>query len=480
MGLKRVLGYVILGLVTSTLAAQEQPVVINLDSIIRITYQRNLEIQAARFEKDAADLQFNLFEKRLSQFTPFVVEAGYQNRERRFERSPNRHIRQGGIAVGSRKEFFDGTEVELFVGSQMEVDISGSDSNPYIDFEISKPLFGSAERLERIIERNFEENEKLSASLDFIDTIRELIFDNQFLYIDIQHDLREIYFTELLINDLQQIVTRMGEGGSANDIFYLENQIEDYRSEILEEQNELESTIFRLLDELGLQPGEAEEIFREPIDFSRTLNGRYFDVSSEDLLNRSIAADVEIRILEIAERNAALKAELARAGKLDIVGKLFSRYDAESIGRGSQREAEFLFGAAIEISRIDPKLLMLTERQAGAEVMQFATLQERRKRRVSSRIESNLAQLNNRREIIEELQTVLYDKKKLFEIEVEEYFQGRETVENLLRSRNSILSTEYQISRNYTSYMTRVALLDEVSGLYYEEIRKFDDELGEF
>jgi len=453
----------------ASFADAEQQVKIDLNSIIHLTFDHNLEILAARYDRDAANLQFELFEKRMSQFTPLLVESEYQLENERFtDPIRNRYDQQASVAVGTRKEFFDGTEIQLLMGQLTEIEDGASDSNAFVDIEVSKPLFGSNQRLERIIERNFEENERLSSNLEFVDLVRELILDNQLLFCEIQEQLSVIESCERAIADLEQLTRDRGTTIPESDRLLIRNEQEDYRADMVEEQSDLGSLFFELGDQLGLEDIDLQREMIGDYQAQISRNQYYLANTPGDLYEQSEAVDVEIKILEIAARNAQLKQKLAAQGRWDIIGTLFSRYEPESSGRNSHHSSEFQLGAAMQLSIIDPKMLLITKRQANAEEMRYVTLIRQRKRSIRNGIRANLSELKALNELLKSLESSKNDKVQLYDIKRASYLNRDESLENLIDARHSLYQTETQIAKIRNNFYERRLALDEVTGLYYQ------------
>ncbi len=351
-------------------AAAAEPPQVDAVSLIRLTYEHNLRVTAARYDVEAAEYQFQRFERNLSQFRPFILDSGIDRAAESTivdgERETQRDD-EGHVAVGMSKEFFDGTSLGASTGLRQTWDENGRNHNPFVELEAQFPLFSSFTRLERITDRSFEESQMLGSWLDFIETVRDAIGDSQEDYFDLQNELA---LRTLVVNaqtDFSNLLNEPGVAQRERDVNLLRDQIQAYQSRMVEQDGEIAAAHISLIDRLGLEGLPLTSITTMDLYAHEFYGSRYLQASPGDLIDAAIATDVEVRVMRIARDNARLKRKLAERGEWDIVGRLVGGYDFESHGDDPSGRRGYRAGLAFSVERNDPRLLSLSLRRAQAE-----------------------------------------------------------------------------------------------------------------
>jgi outer membrane protein TolC len=450
-----------------------QPMVVDPVSVVRITYENNLRIAAARYEMEAAQYQFDRFERKLSQFTPFKLDTTIERESKSSIKGSIRDrelVDQGGATVGFEKEFFDGKKIEMGVGAQGFSADGAESGNPFFEGEIEMPLFSSFTRLERITERSFEESEMLQAWLDFIDRVNDSANESQGAYFVLQRAKNRRELALAAMNDLRGLLDGESDLAKPEDIAQIEGQIQEYQSDAVENQGELESNLIELLDNLGLDTLSLDDI--DFLDYySEYYYGRhYLDTKLEDLIQVALASDIEVQIRRIALKNAELKKSLAKEGKWDIIGKLFGRYDFDRRGDDPSRKREFFVGAGVSIRRNDPKLLLLSMKQADAEIRRFDADIMFRKRQVTNKITRLIYEARSMRELAREQAAGRTSRLALYEQKHDAYLAQNETIKNLLDARDDLYSTDRDLIETLDDFYNVMVELDAASGFYFREL----------
>lgn len=452
----------------------ETPVVADPVSVVRLTYENDLRIAAARYEMEAAQYQFERFERRLSQFVPMKLDTTIQ---RESESSIRHGIRekervdQGETSIGFEKEFFDGKKIEAGVGAQAFSEEGAEFGNPFFQGELEMPLFSSFTRLERITERSFEESEMLEAWLDFIDRVSESANESQEVYFVLQRSKNRREIALEAMDDLRLLAIEDGTTNrGSRDVAQIEGLILEYQSDAVQNQGLLESDMIELHDRLGLESLELGEI--DFLDYyGEYYYGRsYLEENLENLIQEALSSDIEIQIREIALRNAELKKRLAKQGKWDIIGKLFGRYDFDRRGDDPSRKREFFVGTGVSIRRNDPRLLLLSLKQADAEIRRFEVEIMFRKRQVGNLITRLVSEARNLRSLTREHAASRLARKAVFEQKRVDYLDGSESIENLLDARDDLYSTDRNLIETLDDFYSVIVNLDGASGFYFREL----------
>ncbi len=458
--------------------------VIDFYSIIKITYEKNLEIAAARYEIEETDYQFRRFERNLSQFVPLVVDSQIERESERNLIGGNRITQnedEARVTVGVEKEFFDGKRFAAGAGIRATSNKDGENANPFIGGELRFPLFSSVTTLERVTERAFEQNELLEAWLDFIDTVRDEVSDSQETYIDLQNSLERHKIAEGAVRDFQNLLDEMNKTGTGNgdEIRQIEDQIQAFLSRTVNQQGNVDIWQIGLLDRLGLDSLPLEEL--QPLEMREDdfYGKQYIEKDLEQIIAEAIQNDVEIKVLNIARQNAELKKSLAERGKWDIIGKLFGTYDFENRGDDIRRPTGFGVGLGFSVQRTDPKLLRLSLQQAEAEIRKFTAEITWRERQVKNLIRRRITQVRNLRLLVGELKTSRELRNSVYLQKLEAFRKGNETMDNLIQSRVSLFETDKEFLEQFAEFFETVVDLNVASGYYFQQLGKVFEEIGE-
>ena len=196
-----------------------------------------------------------------------------------------------------------------------------------------------------------------------------------------------------------------------------------------------------------------------------------------EVLERALSNDVEMQVLTIARENARMKARLAERGEWDVIGRIFGSYDFESRGDDPSRRRGYQAGLAVSVVRNDPKLLLLSLKQAQAEERRFAALAEHRRRQLENEIDRRLGQAVNLRGVVREVELSRDSRRSVFMEKRADYFEGNESLDNLIRARGELYSTEHDLLERIEDFIDVVIGLDEASGAFFihleEELERF-------
>ncbi len=455
---------------------------IDFYSIIQITYEKNLEIAASRYEIEETDYQFRRFERNLSQFVPLVVESQVErDSESNFE-GLNRITEkddEARVSVGFEKEFFDGKRFSAGAGVRGTSDQNGENGNTFVGGELRFPLFSSITTLERVTERNFEENELLNAWLDFIDTVRDEVSESHEAYIDLQNSLKRRNLAEEAVRDFQNLLDYTKETGNGDEIRQIEDEIQAFLSRKVNQQGNVDAWQIGLLDRLGLDFLPLERVMLLEMKEDDYYGKQYIEKDLEQIIAEAIQNDVEIRVLEIARKNAELKKSLAERGKWDIIGKLFGTYDFESRGDDLRRPSGFGVGLGFSVQRTDPKLLHLSLRQAEAEIRKFTAEITWRERQVKNLIRRRVSEVRNLRTLVDELKASRELRYSVYLQKLESFRKDNETMDNLIQSRVSLFETEKEFLEQFAEFFETVVDLDVASGFYFQQLGEVIEKIGE-
>jgi outer membrane protein TolC len=460
--------------------ADEEVPRVDLGSLVRLTFEHNLRVTAARYDVDATEYQFLRYERNQSQFRPFILESGIardvESEILDTERLEDRED-VGRVSVGLEKEFFDGTLVGASTGVRKTWYEDESNQNPFVEFAGRFPLFSSFTRLERITERSFEESEMLGAWLDFIETVRDSISDSIQSYFELQIELALQTIAQGAYRDIEGLIDDSSGRAPERDLNQLRDQLQAYQSRLVEQEGDIEAVRIQLLDSIGLTALPLDKITTTDL-YSKDFHGSNYLLSTpEDVLERALSNDVELQVMKIARDNARLKVRLAERGKWDIIGRIFGAYDFESTGDNPSRRRGYQAGVAFSIERNDPKLLMLSLKRAQSEERRFTALADYRQRQLENEIDRQLGQALSMRGLTRELKLSRDSRRSVFEEKRTAYLDGDESLDNVIRARGELYSTERDLLESLEDFFVVIVNLDEASGAYFAQL---EDELKRF
>lgn len=444
-------------------------------SVIHLTYRNNLQVAASRYRMEAAQFEFERFERNLSQFIPFIFENRLDHETERFRDPIDRVTNSEGeisTYVGVEKEFFDGRKIAVGMGARSSSKDGLEAGNPFIETEVEVPLFSSFTRLERITERNFEESQMLESWLSFIETIQETSENSQERYFNLLQAKHRHDIALLSVGDMERFLKLEWFQEREADRIQVEDLQQFFQSEAVGFSGEIESKLIELMDVTGIPHLKIEEVVILDFENGKFYGEEYFTTPLDSLIEKSIQSDVRMRILEIAKENAELKRKLSIQGKWEIIGKFFGRYDFPQQGDDFRETEEYQVGVSLDIQRNDPRLLGLSRQQAEAEIRQSEAQVNFRRRQLFNLIRRLTLEANSILSFVGEVKASRNSRRALFESKREEYLNGKETIDDLLSIRQSLYHLEGDYVEAVHDLYQVVVELDSASGLYFRELSK--------
>lgn len=445
---------------------------LDTDSITRMTYDNNLEILAARYDLSVAQLDFERFEKELSEFTPLLVESGYDiDRDRRLDSGISRTEgnRFYKLEVGMEKEFFNGSSIFVGTGySQREGD-SPDQSNPTAEFELSFPFLGSATKLRRVTSRTFEENELFDNRVDFVNEVREQIQSSYDSFFSFQFRIQQAKLIREIIDYYSALLTQELEIMTEGDRRLMESEIQSLRSSLLEREEQIESNFIDLKDSLGVDNLLIEQVALVKLDDDGFYGRHYLDKEAEELYRESYDNDAEIRVLKNSMENAELKRRLAQKGKWDIFGNAFGEVAPK--GSGARRDrSDYAVGVGFSVKKLDPGLLKLSLQRADAEIRTLDAKIRRREQKIFNDITISHGRAKSMWKLVSELRDTTVARQLVLDNKEEAYIQRTDTIDNLIDARDELFDTHDEIAKTMSDLFEEITALDRASGVYFQRL----------
>jgi len=332
------------------------------------------------------------------------------------------------------------------------------------------PLIGSITRLQRTIDRTFEETQLFRAWLNYVSSVRNTIRNSLRQYMLLQQNLarREQIEAEVIV--YQQLAENPVVAGRNGDRAQVQNQIQDYQSDLAGLEGQIENNRISLVDEIGLDFIGLDQV--ENLEFAADdLYGEaYLDRPVEDVVAEAFDNDVEIQVLRIRRSNEELKLQLAERGKWDITGRVSGSYDFRTRGDDVRERSGYNVGLGVTVKRNDPQLLDLSVRQSQAGIGQLDAQIENRSREISSNIRQSLNQALSTRRVIQESVVSVASREEVYQQQLAEYIEGGQTIENVIQARNQYFNALRGLTQSITQFYNIALGLDQSSGQYFVQL----------
>ncbi|MDI6784600.1 MAG: TolC family protein, partial [bacterium] len=343
---------------------------INLDSLIPLTYRINPNIAAAKYDLEAAEYAYQEFERELSQFTPFKLDSNLDRTTDIVSGSPQSSGHTYSNAIGIEKDYFNGASVSASIGHQGTFGNDENSHNPFLGISASIPLFSSHQTLRRITRRTYEENQLYSTRLGYIDTIKSHIRSAQLQYIWLQVYQQLLDLANQCIGEYKKTCELPRVQSNPAEKKQFEGELQSLQSDIIKYEGNVNANRIRLQSSIGYDQLSFKQIDKMDLYTANYYGKDYLQRSKLDLMQIAERDDVEIKVLESSKKAAEVKRTLALKGKWDIFLNLNATYDLPGY-QDSSGSSEYYTSAGISANWIDPKLLSLSYKKAEAEIKQY-------------------------------------------------------------------------------------------------------------
>ncbi len=435
------------------------------ENIIKITFNNNDRIKAAYYELESAKFNFKLFESEYTQFNPLIVSPEiYGNSESQYNSE---------LKAGMQKEFFNGTSITTSVGNTNDWG-KGSDkwNTNFVETEIGFPLFSSSRALERIIKRTFEENELYTKNLDYVDAVRENIKEALEQYYDLVPRIKTF---EALIDFRAELSTYLLNDSiniSKADRDQIEGEITNLNSKITGWEIELYALQLQIQLNMNMEQIKLNQLMKIDVDFTETdYYGKYYIMEATDsIFQKALKNDTEFKVLGIIKNNAEEKKRLAEKGKLDIYATTGGRYNYYQFLEGTRHDNFITANAGIKFKINDNQVLKNTIAKAEADIQAIEYTIEDRRKLIQSDILQLKDALTKKKEQIISTSASLKSWERTYNTKKELYLKKKESIENLIQSFRSLVSTKERLLELENNYLDKIRDLDYVCGEYFTVI----------
>ena len=412
---------------------------------------------------ESAKYNFKLFESEYTQFTPLKVNTdAYSNNN-------DDYIIES--SVGLQKEFFDGSSISALIGNRNTWGDGVSNSQKhFLETEVQFPLFSSNRKLNRIIKRTFEENELYSAHLEYVNKIRQTIknaLEMYYDYIPRAKILKRMQkFKENLI-DLENSDTLKERFAEKEQ---LQGEINSLTSDIQGREMGVQSLLISLERWLGIDNFNKYNIETFDLEFNNDKYfGDYYVIAPlNNIFERAINNDTDLKVLELIKSNAVEKKRLAEQGEWDIFLSLGGQYNFRDRVDAIDYAPYYQANLGIEIKRFDSSILENTIQKAEADIQEIKTTILDRRRQLSADITRKKATLLTYRNQILSSRKSLASWQSIHELKKKNFIEGSETVDNYIQSLRSLINTMVESLNHENKYLDAIRDFDYICGEYFD------------
>ena len=445
---------------------------ISPSSIIGVTYDASREIEAVKYDLEAAEYAFDQFERGLSQFTPFIMNS---YAERDTSKYPDDHDPdertdyEYGSRVGMKKEFFNGSSISGGVGYSGEDGHSSEGGNSYVEMEYRFPLFGSYTSLRRITARTFEENEVLNARLDYVDTVRDTIQRAQELYFWLLVMMERLDLSRKTVVYYNKLLEESVFDSYPEFRNQLEDEITSIQSDVTKYLGDVDSYRVLLQDRIGFYSLPLKSVERIDLYDADLYGLSYLERPPEIVIEEARENDAEMRVLELARENSKLKRELAKQGKWDIFGEISGSNEFDGY-EDDDNYSGYNISFDLDIRRIDPHYLEISLNRARAEINKYSSKIERRKVELANLITRKLSQAKSLKNQAEDIRASITSRKKVLLQKQKDFLGGEENLDNLISIRRDLYDSQRDLTSVMGQFYEIITELDEATGVYFEKL----------
>ena len=449
------------------------PYILNIESIVKLIFQRNPSVRASREEMIAARFGLQEFRANLNRLEPFV--------ETRTDLSefPNRRGAFGGAlesVVGVQNEPFRGSIFSAEVGgsvSRFEFDRTmppseavESGGGALVRARAEIPFLGSRRRQNRIIAQAFQETTARKAQLDYLEDYR-LLVDNGLEYFALSvyyQRLADVY--DASVNDLQGLYD--DERVPAEDksrILSEKGGFETTRNLYLARLDQYKAT---LLSYVALEMKDDFQIDSETSSLSDFRSGPLDEIQLEALIEKARQNNPAFQVLNDAIRNTELQREQAIRGRYDVTTFLEGTLFPLGSETFDDRLDGWTVGGGVNVRLNDRRVLQATRKKAEAQIRQFQSEIEaeeiKMRRQISTETKGIVDNESNRKKILE----VVAQVTREYQQRLSEYFEGEINIDQLLETRAEMTNSQTDVAANLYNTSNREINLLGATGRIYE------------
>jgi len=194
----------------------------------------------------------------------------------------------------------------------------------------------------------------------------------------------------------------------------------------------------------------------------------YVSATFNEILQKAIQNDTELKVLELIRENAVEKKKLAEKGKWDIFLSIGGRYNyLDKIGDVNSAPF-YTAGSGIQVKRFDRAIIKNTILKAQADILQVEMTMEDRRLEMASEITRKKATLLTKKEQVISSARSLASRQQIYDIKLANFIKGTESVDNFLQVFRALVATREE-SLNYENrYLDTLRDFNYICGEYFQ------------
>ena len=209
----------------------------------------------------------------------------------------------------------------------------------------------------------------------------------------------------------------------------------------------------------------------EPIPFGigqKEYFGRYYvDESYQTVLEKALANNTEIRVLQRVIENARERKRLAEQGRWDMFMSAGGRY---RYARNHDRDDEYAFDVGLKIKKFDAEVLEYSRRKAEADILNTEARIRQLKLDLGAEIRQLKGEAESQRQQLQSLHESRKSRREVYEFKRKQYLEGKESIDNLIQVFRSLVDTEIAYYMAGNDYFDNIRDLDDLCGVYFEKL----------
>ena len=221
---------------------------------------------------------------------------------------------------------------------------------------------------------------------------------------------------------------------------------------------------------IGITNFEEYTVKSIDLDFDNaTYFGKYYVFAPfDDILEKAILNDTELKVLELIQENAIEKKRLAEKGEWDIFLSLGGRYNFNDKINNINHAPYYKAQLGIEIKRFDQSILSNTIQKAEADIHYIRTTMKDRRIQMSSEITEKKATLLTKKVQVLSSRKSLNSWLQIHDLKKDNFKNGKETVDNYIQAFRSLIKTMEETLYHENKYLDAIRDFDYICGVYFK------------
>lgn len=448
---------------------------LNPENIVRLAYERNPTVRAAREEMKAGKHGLTEFRANLSRTEPFVELrsdlADFPNRRGAFGNTVE-------SVVGLRKETFEGGVLSTEVGgsySRFEFDRAvvtkdfiESGGGGLMRTRLEMPFFGSRRRQDRIISQAYQESTARQAQLSYLKSYRNVVENALSYYNLVVYYRRLVAVYQKWVDDLSQL--SKDDRMSASD----RQRVESVRATALSyvgQYSARDQEYFTILtSQFAVDPSPSIEVEMPEYSLSPFAEEARKPAGLQHLVQLARTNNPTFRVLSDAIQNAELRRKQAVEGKFDVTAFLEGTLFPIGSETFDNRFGGWTVGAGANVRLNDRRVREAARLKAEAQIRQFQAEIEAEEINIRRRILSTTTAVWDNDENRAQMLDVARRKTAEYQERHSDYFAAAINIDQLLSTRSDIASNESSLASNTYNTAEREATLILTIGQIFEMV----------